>query len=116
MTEWTETDPMKLGLLWAKAQLLLNANDVNVVRAGLECFGEEYVLEQDDPEEWLRERYAGEHKDEGDYAREVTEETGEIPEHLEFYVDWVKMERDWITSGDVSCVEIEGARYYFHNS
>ncbi|MCH6256807.1 antirestriction protein ArdA [Puniceicoccaceae bacterium K14] len=40
-----------------------------------------------------------------DYARELTEETTEIPQHLEFYIDYEEMGRDIELNGDVFTIE-----------
>lgn len=104
-----------LSEIWKKARLLLDSDDVDMVRAGIECYGESYVLAEDDPEGWLRERFAGRYEREGDYAWEFTESTVDIPESLSHYIDWARMERDWVTAGDILCVEYGGERFFFRN-
>jgi len=40
-----------------------------------------------------------------DFARELTEETGDIPTHLEHYIDYERMGRDMELSGDIFTIE-----------
>lgn len=42
----------------------------------------------------LEEQYAGQFRSLADFAEEITEETGEIPENLRFYIDYEAMARD----------------------
>jgi antirestriction protein len=51
------------------------------------------------------ENYAGQYDSLEDYARELTEETSEVPEHLAFYIDYEAMGRDMELNGDVYTVE-----------
>lgn len=53
----------------------------------------------------IEEHYAGEYKSLADYAEELTEQTGDIPKHLEFYIDYERMGRDMELSGDVYTIE-----------
>ncbi|MEW7986976.1 MAG: antirestriction protein ArdA [Candidatus Thiodiazotropha endolucinida] len=62
----------------------------------------------DDPDEArkaMEECYSGEYESLADYARQLTEETGEIPEHLAFYIDYERMGRDMELSGDIYTIE-----------
>ena len=52
------------------------------------------------------EEYAGEHKNLGDFAEELTRDCGpEIPKQLEYYIDWQAMGRDMELSGDILTIE-----------
>lgn len=52
------------------------------------------------------EDYAGEFKSLGDFAEDLTEQTGaEIPESLRFYIDYDAMGRDMELSGDLFTIE-----------
>ena len=51
------------------------------------------------------ESYCGCYKSLADYAEELTEETTQIPEHLQYYIDYEKMGRDMELSGDVFTIE-----------
>ncbi len=51
------------------------------------------------------EDYAGEHESLADFAREITEETTEIPERLAPYIDYEAIARDMELNGDVFTVE-----------
>ena len=53
----------------------------------------------------IEDHYAGEYKSLADYAEELTEQTGDIPEHLAFYIDYERMGRDMELSGDVYTIE-----------
>lgn len=53
----------------------------------------------------IEEHYAGEYKSLADYAEELTEQTGDIPEHLVFYIDYERMGRDMELGGDVYTIE-----------
>ena len=59
----------------------------------------------EDAEKAIEENYAGEYKSLADFAEELTEETGDIPTHLAFYIDYERMGRDMDLSGDVYTVE-----------
>lgn len=43
----------------------------------------------------LEERYAGEHRSVSDFVQEMTEQSTEVPESLQYYIDWEAMARDW---------------------
>lgn len=51
------------------------------------------------------ECYTGCYSSLADYAQELTEQTSEIPQHLEFYIDYERMGRDMELSGDVFTIE-----------
>jgi hypothetical protein len=40
-----------------------------------------------------------------DYAQELTEDTGNIPNHLEMYIDYERMGRDMELGGDIFTIE-----------
>ena len=52
----------------------------------------------------LEDQYAGEYASLADFARELTEEQGGIPDHLAFYIDYEAMARD-MEINDVFTVE-----------
>ena len=52
------------------------------------------------------ENYAGEHRSLADFAREITEETTEIPKRLVNYIDYDAIARDMELNGDVFTVEL----------
>lgn len=39
------------------------------------------------------------------YAEELTEQTGDIPQHLQFYIDYKRMGRDMELSGDIFTIK-----------
>ncbi len=51
------------------------------------------------------ESYCGCYKSLADYAEELAEETSQIPEHLQYYIDYKKMGRDMELNGDVFTIE-----------
>jgi antirestriction protein len=53
----------------------------------------------------MEENYRGLWDSLEDYARDLTEQTTEIPQHLEFYIDYEKMGRDMELSGDILTIE-----------
>ncbi|MCU7859273.1 MAG: antirestriction protein ArdA [Candidatus Thiodiazotropha sp. (ex Lucinoma kastoroae)] len=59
----------------------------------------------DEAKQAMEERYNGEYESLADYARQLIEETGEIPDHLEFYIDYERMGRDMELSGDIYTIE-----------
>jgi antirestriction protein len=59
----------------------------------------------DDARQALDDRYCGCHSSVADYAQELTEETGDIPSHLEMYIDYERMGRDMELGGDIYTIE-----------
>ena len=53
----------------------------------------------------IEENYIGCYTSLADYAQELTEQTSEVPKHLEFYIDYEKMGRDMDLSGDIFTIE-----------
>lgn len=51
------------------------------------------------------ENYCGCYSSLEDYAQELTEQTGEVPKHLEFYIDYEKMGRDMEINGEIYTIE-----------
>lgn len=49
----------------------------------------------------LDECYHGCYDSLADYAQELTESTTQIPDHLQYYIDYERMARDWDLSGDI---------------
>lgn len=59
----------------------------------------------DDAKKAAAESYSGCHTSLADYAEELTEGTTEIPEHLQFYIDYERMGRDMELGGDIYTIE-----------
>jgi len=62
-----------------------------------------YHLAFDAADEWadnFRDEYIGE-LSARDYAEELLNDLGEVPTHLRYYIDYEKMGRDMIISGDI---------------
>ena len=53
----------------------------------------------------IEENYAGCYKSTADFARELTEDTTTIPEHLAYYIDYDRMARHMETSRDIFTIE-----------
>jgi hypothetical protein len=53
----------------------------------------------------IEESYWGCHTSVADYAQELTEDTGNIPSHLEMYIDYERMGRDMELGGDIFTIE-----------
>ena len=43
----------------------------------------------------INDQYAGEYRSTADFVQEMTEQGTEIPESLQYYIDWSAMARDW---------------------
>jgi len=54
----------------------------------------------------IEDNYCGCHKSVADYAQELTEETSEIPKHLEFYIDYEKMGNVMEMNGEIYTIDI----------
>lgn len=59
----------------------------------------------EDTRKALEENYAGEHRSLADYSQELTEDTEEVPQHLEFYIHYENMGWDMGLSGDIYTIE-----------
>jgi antirestriction protein len=53
----------------------------------------------------MDECYLGEYESLKDYARELTEETREVPKYLEYYIDYASMGEDMELIGDIFTIE-----------
>ena len=53
----------------------------------------------------IEDNYCGCYSSLADYAQELTEQQGEIPQHLEFYIDYERMGNDMDMSGDIYTIE-----------
>lgn len=59
--------------------------------------------------------YLGAFDSVADYAQEITEETTEIPDHLQCYVDYASMARDIELNGDIITIELGHEVHIFAN-
>ena len=59
----------------------------------------------DDAGKALEDSYVGVYESLADYAQQLTEDTSEVPAHLEYYIDYEKMGRDMELGGDVYTIE-----------
>lgn len=53
----------------------------------------------------VNDGYHGCYESLSDYAEQMTEDTTTIPQHLQFYIDYDRMGRDWEMSGDIYTIE-----------
>lgn len=65
-----------------------------------------YYGDVDEARKAIEESYCGCHTSVADYAQELTEDTGDIPKHLEMYIDYERMGRDMELSGDIFTIEM----------
>lgn len=65
----------------------------------------EYYSDTDAAQTALDDHYAGEYQSPADFARELTESTGDVPENLAYYIDYDAMARDLLI-GDVFAFEL----------
>jgi Cu/Ag efflux pump CusA len=64
----------------------------------------------------IEENHAGEHESVADFAQQLTEDTSEIPKHLEFYIDYERMGHDMELNGDIFTLELaHGEVHIFWN-
>lgn len=63
-----------------------------------------YLGDLDSAKEALEERYHGQYASLADFAQELTEETTEIPDSLQCYIDWETIGRD-LAINDVLAIE-----------
>ena len=63
-----------------------------------------YFGDLDDAREAIEDQYAGTYRSLADFAEEFTRETTDIPETLQFYIDWQAMARD-LEINDVLLIE-----------
>ena len=65
-----------------------------------------YYSDIDEARKAIEENYCGCFESVADYAQELTEDTGDIPKHLEMYIDYERMGRDMELSGDIFTIEV----------
>ena len=63
-----------------------------------------YFGDLEDAREAIEDHYAGAYRSLADFAEEITWETTEIPESLQFYIDWEEMARD-LEINDILAIE-----------
>lgn len=78
------------------------------------CFIEEYgelgaellnIYELEEAEKALDENYHGCFSSLAEYAEQFTSDTSQVPENLQYYIDYERMGRDWEMSGDIYTIE-----------
>lgn len=55
----------------------------------------EYFGSLQDAQNAISDQYAGEYRSTADFVQEMTEQGTDIPENLQYYIDWRAMARDW---------------------
>lgn len=69
-------------------------------REAFEVWLNVYGGERDDAD-GFRDAYCGEYYKPEDYVEEIVRECYDIPEWVEYYIDWASMARDWELNGDI---------------
>lgn len=64
----------------------------------------EYFGDLEEAKEALEDRYCGVHSSVADFAQEITEETTQIPQNLQYYIDYERMARD-LEMSDILAIE-----------
>lgn len=64
----------------------------------------EYFGDLGEAKEALEDRYCGVHSSVADFAQEITEETTQIPQNLQNYIDYERMARD-LEMSDILAIE-----------
>jgi len=64
-----------------------------------------YFCDIEEARKAAEENYNGCYSSLAGFAQELTEDTSEVPKHLEFYIDYEKMGRDMDMSGDIFTIE-----------
>jgi antirestriction protein len=64
----------------------------------------EHFSSVDEAREALEDRYCGVYASVADYAQEITEETTQIPQNLQYYIDYERMARD-LEMSDILAIE-----------
>ena len=97
---------------------LVSELEADIVDAALDTFGADYVLEADDPAEFISDRYMGTFKDAEEWAESYLEDTGqlsEMPDSLRYYFNFEAYARDAQYSGELSFVDVPGGVAVFSN-
>ena len=69
----------------------------------------------DHAEEVMNDGYMGEWNSLADYAESSTRDCHEIPDFLDYYIDWQAMSRDMEQSGDITTIKQSGRAHVFLN-
>lgn len=62
-------------------------------------------IDESESSERILGRHFGCFRNPADYAEEFTTDTSEVPEHLQFYIDYEKMAHDWQCGGNLTFVQ-----------
>ncbi len=62
----------------------------------------EYCNDLNEAKEMMEDRYHGCHESEEDFAEQLFEDCGDVPEHLQYYIDYEKVARDLFINDYVS--------------
>lgn len=69
----------------------------------------------DEAESLMEDSYYGEYESEEDFVRSLHEDIGDIPENLEYYIDYERMARDYFIS-DYFSMEVGNKIHVFINA
>lgn len=59
----------------------------------------------DEARDAIEDKYAGCYKSVADFAEELAEQSTQIPESLQYYIDYERMGRDLVMGGDIFTIE-----------
>lgn len=98
-------------------------DDVALIAEAIEEHGEPWIAYAGYQGEWkeaidnFEEAYRGEWSSVGDYAADFSEQCGDkVPQHLQNYIDYDAMGRDWELSGDIFTVDAGGGNVYIFDN
>jgi antirestriction protein len=60
----------------------------------------------DEARDAIEDKYAGCYKSVADFAEELTEQSTQIPESIQYYIDYERMGRDMEMGGDIFTIEL----------
>jgi len=63
----------------------------------------------------FQDRYSGSYDSSEDWAEQYLENTGEVPEYLQYYIDYERYARDAGLSGEMAFFETNGLVHVFYN-
>lgn len=69
----------------------------------------------DDTRKALSEDYCGSWRSLDEYVEDTMRDCHDIPDYLDYYIDWAAMGRDMETNGDLYTLELDGAIQVFQN-
>lgn len=72
----------------------------------------DYAGRLDEAIDMMENRYHGQHRSEAAFVEELARDISYIPDHLEYYIDYERMARDWFIN-DYLSIEVDGDVHVF---